>query len=151
MHGYSCIIIFLYFFIHTAWRWLFCAVETCSCYWICCNKSCVSTKCALITAWCFNPLKHGRVLMLFSIQWFLIQALFCLKVPRFHPLALLIRLILIWRWLPRTGGIVLTGKNEIFRRDSDWEPLCLPQIWLSNELYLIYFSWLTENKLHHLF
>ena len=139
------------FFIHVAWRWLFCGAETCSCSWNCCNNNCVSTKRVVIIACCFNPLKHGRMLKLFSIQWSPIQALFCLKVPKFHPIVLLIRLILRWRWVPRIGGIVLTGINQHIRRDNVCEPLCIPQIWHSSELYFIFFSWLAENKLHHLF
>jgi hypothetical protein len=42
MYGYSCIILFLHLLIHTAWWWLLCAVETCSCYWVCYNKGRVS-------------------------------------------------------------------------------------------------------------
>ena len=42
-YSYSRIVFFLHFLTHTAWWWLLCATETCSCSWICYNKSYVST------------------------------------------------------------------------------------------------------------
>ena len=53
---YSCVISFLHFLIHTAWWWLLCAAETCSCNWISCNKCCVSTDNVPIIAYYANTM-----------------------------------------------------------------------------------------------
>ena len=49
-YGYSCIILFLHFLIRRVWLLLLCIAETCSCYWMPYNKTCVSTDCILIVA-----------------------------------------------------------------------------------------------------
>ena len=59
------VILFLHFMIHTAWWWLLCAAETCSCYWICYNKSFVSTD-NVIIACCRLRLKCDVTDFVFS-------------------------------------------------------------------------------------
>jgi len=63
MHGhtninkyYSLCVLYNFLFIFSdmfAWWWLLYAAETCSCYWIYCNKVCMSTECVIIITCCY--------------------------------------------------------------------------------------------------
>jgi len=50
MYGYSSINFFLVFLIQIAWWWLLGAAKTCSSYWTCYKKCCVSIDYILIIA-----------------------------------------------------------------------------------------------------